>query len=107
MLLPQDVDNIAVHVHEMHNPSGPAPELRSNTGAVVVVHRRRDNKFLMVQVGAGFRVLCTTTCSPWCGRRRVQGFISDNKLLMVQVGCQLCGLGFYLGVWSCCVVSVI
>ncbi|PNW83330.1 hypothetical protein CHLRE_05g247850v5 [Chlamydomonas reinhardtii] len=46
------VANLAVHIHEAHRPAahgGPFTELRRPLGSAVVVHRRRDNKFLMVQ----------------------------------------------------------
>eukprot|EP00983_Pelagomonas_calceolata_P030435 954944-Pelagomonas_calceolata.AAC.12 len=33
----------------MHDPRGPHPEVRTGAGSAVVVHRRQDNKFLMVQ----------------------------------------------------------
>ncbi|GLI59360.1 hypothetical protein VaNZ11_001225 [Volvox africanus] len=46
-------DNLAVHIHEEHYPGGPRREDRRHLGAVAVVHRRRDNKFLMVQEFAG------------------------------------------------------
>lgn len=41
--------NVAVHVHEAHNPAGPCYEQRRGVGAAVVVHCRRTNRFLMVQ----------------------------------------------------------
>ncbi|KAG2430810.1 hypothetical protein HXX76_009786 [Chlamydomonas incerta] len=47
-----EVDNLAVHIHEAHRPAahgGPYTELRRGLGSAVVVHRRSDNKFLMVQ----------------------------------------------------------
>ncbi|KAJ9526947.1 hypothetical protein QJQ45_025354 [Haematococcus lacustris] len=43
------VANLAVHVHEQHCPGAPQPEIRTGVGALVVVHRPADNKFLMVQ----------------------------------------------------------
>lgn len=46
-----DVDNLAVHLHEEHGPHGPQREPRIPVGACVVVRRRKDNKFLMIQVG--------------------------------------------------------
>ncbi|GLC61267.1 hypothetical protein PLESTB_001737700 [Pleodorina starrii] len=49
----QAVANLAVHIHEEHHPGGPWREERRGVGAAVVVHRRRDNKFLMVQEFAG------------------------------------------------------
>ncbi|GAX79045.1 hypothetical protein CEUSTIGMA_g6485.t1 [Chlamydomonas eustigma] len=45
----EHVDNMQVHVHEEHGPSGPCKEVRCGIGAAVVVHRCSDNKFLMVQ----------------------------------------------------------
>ncbi|KAJ9526796.1 hypothetical protein QJQ45_017458 [Haematococcus lacustris] len=47
------VANLAVHVHEQHCPGAPQPEIRTGVGALVVVHRPADNKFLMVQEFAG------------------------------------------------------
>lgn len=47
------VANLAVHVHEQHCPGTPQPEIRTGVGALVVVHRPADNKFLMVQEFAG------------------------------------------------------
>ncbi len=44
------VGNIAVHVHEAHNPAGPCYEQRRGVGAAVVVHCLRTNRFLMVSV---------------------------------------------------------
>ncbi|GIL77460.1 hypothetical protein Vretimale_2980 [Volvox reticuliferus] len=49
----EEADNLAVHIHEEHYPGGPRREDRRGLGAAVVVHRRRDNKFLMVQEFAG------------------------------------------------------
>ncbi|KAG2445099.1 hypothetical protein HYH02_008966 [Chlamydomonas schloesseri] len=46
------VENLAVHIHEAHRPAahgGPFTELRRALGSAVVVHRRSDHKFLMVQ----------------------------------------------------------
>ncbi|KAF5837187.1 NUDIX hydrolase domain-like protein [Dunaliella salina] len=49
----EDVPNMAVHIHEMHDPRGPHPEVRTGAGSAVIVHRQQDNKFLMVQEFAG------------------------------------------------------
>ncbi|KXZ51436.1 hypothetical protein GPECTOR_12g398 [Gonium pectorale] len=46
-------DNLAVHIHEEHWPGGPRREVRRGLGSAVVIHRKRDNKFLMVQEFAG------------------------------------------------------
>lgn len=46
-------DNVAVHVHTTHGPNGPIVEHFPGVGSCVVVHRRSDDKFLMVQEFAG------------------------------------------------------
>ena len=45
-------DNLAVHIHEAHDPAGPSHEVRRGLGAAIVVHRPSDNKFLMVSAEA-------------------------------------------------------
>ncbi|GFR45555.1 hypothetical protein Agub_g6949, partial [Astrephomene gubernaculifera] len=49
----QEVDNLARHIYSAHRPSGPRCEMRRGVGSAVVIHRKRDNKFLMVQEFAG------------------------------------------------------
>lgn len=46
----EQIPNLAVHLHEMHGPHGAHPEIRTNAGSAVIMHRKSDNKFLMVQV---------------------------------------------------------
>lgn len=41
--------NLQVHIHEMHKPGAlPLEEERLGIGSAVLVHRRSDDKFLMV-----------------------------------------------------------
>ena len=54
----EEADNLAVHVHEAHYPGGPQYEQRRPLGAAVVVHRKRDNKFLMVRELGGSIPTC-------------------------------------------------
>jgi ADP-ribose pyrophosphatase YjhB (NUDIX family) len=48
-----DHDNLAVHIHTEHSPNGKIIEHFPGVGSCVVVHRRSDDKFLMVQEFAG------------------------------------------------------
>ena len=102
--------NIAVHLHHKHGPEAQhgghagRPNIRLHAFALVVVRRKSDGKFLLVQE---FAAQVRTLCAWPCGRVAVWLWLWLCGCVAVAVAVWPCGCGrVVVAVWLCDRVAV-